>query len=258
MSIYDQYPDFINRDPRINRIKPYRITKEFTDARYSCFFDIDLTDKSVLDLGSCVGSLGAWVLEKGAKFYRGVEFDKDLSEISLENLKKYFPKDKWDIQNTSVEEYLQNTDTKFDVVIASGILYAFFDPIPILEKISEIGNLIIIENRSQKNIIETTALDEAPYIVFGNTQRMIMGVSESEIEYYSSLPSIGFFKYYFKFMGFDYDASTHDRLKEMIPAYYLYGNRFALRFKKNNEVASPLGFVNSLENNPVLHKWRVN
>lgn len=258
MSIYDQYPEFIERDPRIKRVYPYKITKEFTDARHACFLNIDLENKSVLDLGSCTGSLGAWVLEKGAKFYRGVEFDKDLSEISSDNLKKYFSEDRWDIQNTSVEEYLKNTDTKFDIVIASGIIYAFFDPIPILEKIAEIGNILVIESRYQKNQINNEKLEEESFIVFGEPQRMMVGLTESEIQYYASLPSVGFLKHYFRIMGFDYDSYTYNALKEQLPKYYHYNNRFALRFVKSNSIPNPIGFVNSLANNSVLQKWRIN
>ena len=90
--MFEKYPEFIDTDPRLQRSneKSYKITTDFTVKRYSAFFDhIDLNGKTVLDIGSCVSSLGAWVLDRGADFYQAIEFSNNLSQSAHNNLTKY-------------------------------------------------------------------------------------------------------------------------------------------------------------------------
>jgi SAM-dependent methyltransferase len=257
MSFYDQFPEFILTDPRTKRLHPYKVTKDFIEQRHNCYFNFSLKDKTILDLGCCVGSLGAWVLSNGAKFYQGVECIDDFVELSKSNMGKYFSQDQWSIQNTTVEDYLDNCKEHFDIVVLSGLIYAFFDPIPILEKLSKIADTVIIESRYPRTELNDPKYENIPFILFDQKQRMLVGTSESDVEYYSSMPSVGFLKYYFHILGFVHDSEVYDTLKLKIPDYFNYNNRFALKFVKTGSKVLPVGFYPSLITNPDLIKWKM-
>ena len=47
-------------------------------------FKFDWKDKSVLELGCNVGKLGLYVNERGAKKYKGVDYDSNMIKIGIE------------------------------------------------------------------------------------------------------------------------------------------------------------------------------
>ena len=101
----DRCPEFIDADPRVNRygVNGYPINKNFMLRRhYHMFKTLDLTGKRVLDLGSCTGYTGAFVLSNGASYYRGIELNKTFSDLSinlwlmcLNSLVMWFSASKW-------------------------------------------------------------------------------------------------------------------------------------------------------------------
>ena len=54
---YEKYPQFINTDPRLDRsgwYRGYSVNSQFMEDRhYSFFYEYDLTNKTVLDIGCC-------------------------------------------------------------------------------------------------------------------------------------------------------------------------------------------------------------
>jgi hypothetical protein len=141
-------PDFIVNDPRINRPMTwqYTVSADLMTTRHELFFHkTDLTGKRVLDLGSCCGATGAWVLDRGASHYTGVELQNKFVETSRTALGKYYSPAQWTVVASGVEEYLDSCTEKFDVVIMVGVLHCLFDYQHVLERISEISNEVIIE-----------------------------------------------------------------------------------------------------------------
>lgn len=247
MQVYEKYPEFINTDPRIYRPALYRITSEFTSQRHECLFnDISLLGKTVLDLGSCVGSTGAWALENGCKFYCGVEYSKDLADISESNFSKYFRTEKYKIVNSSVESFFETNTQKFDIIIAGGIVHAYYDPLPFLTKLTEIADTVIIEEYHPYTPLlkhqMSAALSNHPlWEKFIETDSfiqyirvpMIWGADKQNIMYNGSLPSLGFLIFHMNIFGFEYDGSLDYQLKERIPHIYNIHNRYGARFFRN-------------------------
>lgn len=249
MSVYEKYPEFINTDPRVTRPKLYQVNSDFMLKKHECLFrGISLKDKTVLDLGSCVGSLGAWTLENECKFYCGVEYSKELSDLSTSNFSKYFEKDKFEIINSSVEHYLETNNQKFDIVVAGGIVHAYYDPIPFLNKLTDIADVIIIEeyhpyNDILKNQMPPMLKNYPLWKKFIATESfiqyvrvpMIWGTGRDNIAYNGSLPSIGFLTYHMNIFGFDYDPSLNWDLGQNIPDIYNINHRYGVRYFKNLE-----------------------
>ena len=50
-------------------------------------FNFNWKDKSILELGANIGKLGLYVLEKGARKYKGVEIDKEIVKLGIERYK---------------------------------------------------------------------------------------------------------------------------------------------------------------------------
>lgn len=250
-SLFQKYPEFIDTDPRVTRTSAYSIDKEFMQSRHAAMFNFDLTDKRVLDLGSCVGATGAWVLEHGASQYHGVEFHTDLASISESNLKTYFDQSLWKVFNTSIDSFLSTRVENYDVVIASGVLYSFFDPIPFLKKLLSVADMLIVESVHPRQIPELRSdyhLEETPFIVFDDARKMMWGAQGQEVSYPGSEPSLGFLKYFFKLHGFDYDSHCYEQLKINCPGVYNRSKRYVARFIKNSNISTSLGFTESYKN----------
>ena len=214
-------------------------------------FNFDLNNKRILDLGSCVGATGAWVLAHGAKEYHGVEFHSDLASISETNLKIYFDQACWKIFNTSIESFLSTNKEHYDIVIASGVLYSFFDAIPFLKNLTSIADVLVIESVHPRQIPELRSdyhLEETPFIVFDDTRKMMWGAHGQEVTYSGSEPSLGFLKYFFRLNGFDYDKDCYKQLKIDCAEVYNRSRRYAARFIKKSDTALPLGFTERYNN----------
>lgn len=121
---------FISSDPRINRPEhwQYTVTPDLMKTRHELFFQkTDLNGKSVLDLGCCCAATGAWVLDNGAAHYTGVELQKDFVKTSINNMSEYYDRSKWNIIESSVEEFLDVSDQTYDVILIAGMLHCIFD-----------------------------------------------------------------------------------------------------------------------------------
>jgi 16S rRNA G966 N2-methylase RsmD len=275
MKVFEKYPHFILTDPRINRTGAYTVSAEFMQIRHSCLFVTEnLKDKTVLDLGACVGATGAWVLEHGAKFYCGVEYHKDLAEIARTNLKS-FDSNKWQVLTQSVEDFFINQTQSYDIVIASGLLYAFLEPIPILKNISNCANTIIIESThafNRRNLIHgfsdqqlnditnspewLTFIETQPFISY-NRQNMLWGTAGEELFFNASAPSMGFIIQYMKTLGFECDLSINDALKNNLPNNYNAERRYAVKLIKTTDEKLSQGFLSATEfkSDVSIRKW---
>jgi 16S rRNA G966 N2-methylase RsmD len=241
MKVFEKYSQFITSDPRIDRVGAYRVSADFMQSRHECFFNSEiLENKTVLDLGCCVGASGAWVLANNAKFYCGVEYHKDLANIAINNL-SVFGKDTWQVVNNSVELFLEENTDKYDIVIASGIIYAFFEPIPILKNIATRSDTVIIE--SSHPTVPGIDIETASVIAY-KRQHMLYGINKTEICFNSAVPSMMFIIDYMKHHGFDCDISVNDNLKKYLPDVY-QKNRFGIKLVKNKDSEISQGFLSA-------------
>ena len=263
--MFDKYPEFIDTDPRTKRksIRSYSIDRDFTERRYQAFFkNIDLKDKTVLDLGCCVSSLGAWVLDNGAKHYHGVEYDEALCNLSRDNLSKYF--DNWTITQAFVEDFFEKNTEHFDIVIASGIIYGYNNPSDFIDELTNISDKIILESRHplKRWLKETTfdsegffpirfaeMLERLPIVIYypGNAM-MMYSDKESHAKFNGSCPTKGFVDYYFKVKGFINDETLDLNSQQACPEVYNKEKRYACLYIKQNESKS-FGFKDSIQNN---------
>lgn len=150
-NIFLEYPEFINSDPRKNRVvnsktgSRYNINAEFQYHRHRISLPKELIqDKHVLDLGCCVAATGAWALYNGARKYTGVDIQSDFCQKSRENLSLYFPDNAWEIVESTLDDFFKNNQEHFDVVVAFGIIYqgVFFENT--VKKIASVGAQAII------------------------------------------------------------------------------------------------------------------
>ena len=142
-SPYEDHPDFYQLDNRDKReFAP--VTREQLENRHaSMFSEWNLNGKTVLDLGSCLGATGQWVLHNGAKEYTGVEAQEFYVSESRKLLDHY--KNKTKIVHSSIDDFLNNNNEQYDVVVMLGVLYGYLDYFKMLTAVTDIckENLII-------------------------------------------------------------------------------------------------------------------
>lgn len=142
MNIFERDQDWIELDNRKER-KTSQVTAESVYNRYSAQLPQWLVkDRSILDLGSCLAAAGHWVLTQGAASYTGVEVQEPYISNSEQLLAKYWPQAEARIVPMEIEQFLDvaiANNEQWDVVVASGILYAFFNTFGILEKITAVA-----------------------------------------------------------------------------------------------------------------------
>lgn len=259
INLYEEYPIFIDSDPRKERILPYRTTPEFMQTRHELIFkNISFQDKTVLDLGCCAGYTGAWALTHGAAKYYGVEFSKELYDIANNNFTKSFNVTSWELYNISIEEFLESNTQHFDIIIAMGVIYAFVDPVYFLRKLSGIGDVLVIESpHHREEDLDLTVLENSTFVSYSG-QKMIYNDSKTDIMYYSARPSISLVRKILNFSGFAASDAENLLLMEQLPDHYqiAHNKRFALVAHKTGHKEKPLGYVSTIKNNEInKYRW---
>ncbi|MEI6970499.1 MAG: class I SAM-dependent methyltransferase [bacterium] len=263
LEVFGKYPEFIDTDPRLRRTDGYQISADFMEIRHECMLDSSyVKGRKILDMGCCVGATGAWVLHHGATFYHGIEYDAELANLSRANLEKYFSHDRWKVDTTSVEDFLKSNKERYDIIIASGIIYSFFDPIPILNGMAGIADSITIESvnpfrardSEPRNVLSAirgdralwrSFMEDTPFMVL-KIQPMMRGVEA--IRYRATVPGQGYLKGYMDIVGFKHVEAVHDTLESRLPERYNPSARFALRFDKVSGRQQSQGFLAAMNN----------
>jgi len=257
MSVYEKFPFFITSDPRRNRSgneKKYTVDSTLMDLRHDSFFyDYDLTGKKILDIGCCVGATGAYVLDKGASFYHGIDFESSLVEIAKLNLSQSFPNKTWKVEQGSLEDFSKNNTEHYDVIVLSGVIYAVFDCIPILTDLAKNTDCLIVEGMHPsftKNIPEKVSMilkqfklwegfiENASFIEYDYLPMAI----NNTVVYYGSRQSLGFINQFLNSLGFKGSGVVNHQLKDKIPYLYNSHNRYGERYEKIGE-AKGRGYV---------------
>jgi len=136
---------FYEEDNRRNRgFNP--TSKQFLETKFEVLLPTHLIkDKTILDLGSCYGAAGQWVLFNGARHYTGVEVQQSYAQQSQQWLSHW--QDQADIIQQDVRSYLNQVESGyFDIVIVAGMLYHFIDTKGIVDEICRVcQHTVIVE-----------------------------------------------------------------------------------------------------------------
>lgn len=254
MNTFQTKSIFIDSDPRINRPDEisYRVTTEFMQKRHDIFFELlNLKNTRVLDVGCCVAASGAYVLDQGADYYLGIEYQSDLVELAKSNLSKFYSQKKWNIVHDSFENF--DTQHKFDLVIASGIIYTGVDIISSLKKLAAWGDYILIDAIHPDLAWMSDKKDPRPYeqqesFVALQTKSMFKNGQFPGVIYRSAYPS---YRYCLEIMQ-SFNFKYHDinkKLEQELPKQYHCRNRYAILFEKSDSVEHDLGYVKTIEQN---------
>lgn len=277
-NVFSEQQEFVLNDPRRNRPKISGIDAVSSDSLYVkhaiLLPEKFIQNKRILDLGSCNAASGAWVLSHGASFYKGVELQEVFVKNSREALSKYYLPGSWEIELGSIEEYLENTDEEFDIVIASEILHVFSEPLKILRKIAQISKAVIIESSHPATFAKTKFLpptlkkellysenyenyiENEPFIEIGTEGMTVDG--EQTLLFNGLRPSMGAIKNTMVLEGFVYVDGLNKQLKKIMPNLYSPYKRFGACFiKKYESTTQEYGFASASmgKSTSKLYKW---
>lgn len=265
-NIFLEQPEFILADPRRNRPDGkglgYKVTPEFMLVRHQALLPKELVEgKRILDLGSCTAASGAWCLSQGAAFYTGIELNEEFAEESVSCLAKYYDQALWRIDKTSIEDFVSATKDRFDLVLASGVIYGLADPIRFIEHLAKLTDFVVVESvhrhlyfgqlsdQARSAVFDdpkiVDSLENSSFISVG-PQRMI-GADNETLAYFGLNPSMGALKILFGSHGFSWSDLGNRALKRDWPQVYNPRNRFALHFLRHEKAKRyALGFANAL------------
>jgi precorrin-6B methylase 2 len=266
-NFFEQYPEFINSDTRLNRTNPrdgYPVNADFLQKRYSCTMPAEKCQgKKILDLGSCTASLGAWCLANGASSYTGIELQKKFATESRNNLAKYFANG-WQIIESTVENFLKHNTDHYDIVVAAGVIYGVDDMHGCLKKLTSISNYIIIEAKHPTSLrqmsqkfpaleksleLKQSVIDVAPIPMVSedaNYKAWSLGFN----------PSIGALILIFQSLDFGPDMAVYDNLKSTLSDIYGLNSslyfRYGIGFQKQVVENKLLSFAEVYQNPELL------
>jgi predicted nicotinamide N-methyase len=278
---FTRQPEFITRDHRQYRPvdidqagQPYTVTTDFMFNRHRVMIPPELIkDKTVLDVGSCYGATGAWCLDNGAKHYTGLEPQRKFVEDSRNILGMYYKPEQYEVIEEPLDTF--NTDRKWDVVIASGVIYGVFDQYECIRKLTSLGKESIIVE-SQHPFSSGKLLFARPpssdwtrermrtlkiIQVIDDWPMMIDAESNSNFVYTGAIISSGALAILFKHYGWAFDDTSYLQAELEIPEHYdpghPSGRRYMARFYPSN-VRSPT--FTDVYNSPIAKrvKWSGN
>lgn len=140
MSIFKTAYEFIELDNRRNRTHATTTVESLTEKFKVQLPEELIKDKRILDLGCCLAAAGHHALTYGAKHYTGVDIQQYYTSNAISILSKYWPNEKFTIIEKDIEQFLDETNEKYDYVLAAGVIYGFMDVIGILKKIARVSS----------------------------------------------------------------------------------------------------------------------
>lgn len=271
-------PEFIENDPRKNRPVTIKgpVTAEFMSLQQAILLPLELIKgKRILDLGACLAASGAWVLSNGATFYKGVEFESTFADSAKEAMSQYYTDDQFEMVCDSIENYLDQEEEKFDVVIAAGVLHVFSNPLEVLRTIARRSDAVVIESAHSVTFQKTRFLNDAlkesllqssdyepfienePFIEIGQEGMTVPG--EKTLLFKGLRLSMGAVKAIMQEEGFTYVDDINQKLKKLLPKMYSPYRRYGALFLREERLsdANDFGFLgaSSSHTDQKIIKW---
>ena len=161
------------------------------------------------------------------------------------------------------------------IVFISGTLYAGFDWINLLKNLATAGKQVVIET-FHPNIAAYTDDENGSFVKFLKDHPDIMDKLENTAAFtymkeifmysdngqhnllnYGAAPSMGALKMHMERLGYTWDTTCNDLLKETIPDWYHNMARFGIHFNRVGEIDTNYLTVKELYENPEKRKERL-
>jgi len=191
MNIFNKDTAFVELDNRRNRAVQ-QCSAESLHNKFSVELPENLIrNKTVLDLGSCLGAAGHWALTYNAQSYTGVEIQDYYVNTSNQLLSTHWSADQFKIVKQDIDQFLDQAILAgdcYDYVVAAGVIYGFLDVISLLKKISLITKEYVVFDTFNTT---TAAPNHGSIIIKKN--RMIRAVdadTDELFEGYGSMVSV--------------------------------------------------------------------
>ena len=245
---FDKYPEFIEHDIRRfrgNGVRNafYNVNPEFMAKRFSHILQQNsVKNRTVLDVGSCIGSLGAWALEYGAMHYTGLEVQPNFVNLSKDLLSRYFP-NRFDIIHQPIESF--QPSTQFDVVVAAGVMFGIVDIFDFCNKLSKLSkeriviealhpydgmrmllpNMPIDDRRKMLDELSLIRVNSNLGMTVDHTQGNLMGITGCEV-------GIGALDAIFRRLGWE-QTYLHKYSAKNFPEFYdcEHSNRYLVEYE---------------------------
>lgn len=224
---------FVEFDNRKNRGHSNINTESLNKRHRALLPKSEVRGKSILDLGSTIGATGYWCLENGATHYTGIEIQSLYCNQSQEIFSSLYEDQQFTIIQSSIEDFLKKNKERYDVVVLSGILYAFLDVVEILKSVAKIAKeTIVIDSLYPRGIkgLDDTFIGitkfQAINSSLGNFSYVGIGARPTPEALNIIMKNFGF-----EFMGLRFPESMESK---QIDAYYktisAHDFKFPLRF----------------------------
>tara|TARA_R110000868_G_C10958404_1_gene768280 strand:- start:2079 stop:2960 length:882 start_codon:yes stop_codon:yes gene_type:complete len=225
----------------------YNINADFMFDRHRVMLSPELIKgKSILDIGSLLGATGAWCLANGAKSYTGLEAQQDFVDHSNNLFAEYFPNGGWENITEAIETF--ETDRKWDIVIASGVLYACFDSFDFIKRVSSWANETVIFDtvhpfNGYRRLFPDASDDDRLRVstelsIVQPSERIRMNIAAlgHSVRIAASIVSVRALALMMKNQGFDYDPLLYSQAETEMPYYYdiRQHNRYMAKFFVSN------------------------
>lgn len=269
MNIEKIVAHFAEIDPRYTRAHhPTRL--DYDTHRYNALLPPDLIEnKTILDLGACVGASGAWLLHHKCAHWTGVELQKELFDIGNNALPQFFPKDQFDFKNVEIGNFIQNNKQFYDIILLSGVLQCLGnDWLVTLQWCMNQSNYIVIDSTTPHLINEflTETQDATEYSstdrdfihtllesrIFAKFFKKFIAEQLPVVDYRQSnsifvsvngkphvrtaigaYPNLGWYKKFFRVAGWQYMDRHIDLARSRLDEYQ-FPHRFCCGFSRQN------------------------
>lgn len=151
---------FVDKDPRKNRPNA-RVSIDTLAKRFNTMtLSLNLTNKTILDLGSANAAFCYKVMECNSKSYTGVEIQDYYVKTSRELLSMYCDKIDHIIIEQDIHSFLSENTNKYDIIFACGILYGVLNLTDMLDKLFNSANeAIVIESVNPFGTVSRPIID---------------------------------------------------------------------------------------------------
>ena len=277
INTFELHPEFIEVDNRKNRpiLVPspekngpsysYNVNSGFMFKRHQTLMPMDLIkDRTILDVGGCIGATGDWCLANGAKHYTNIEFQPECAELSEKLLGKYYNNNQYTVVGQSFDNFI--SDKKYDIVLAAGTLYGAFNIFKFIEKMSHLSKQFIIIDavhpfNGYRRLFPNASDEDRSRVsktlsIIQPSERIRQGIqSNRSLRVAASMISINALIMLLKNHGFDYDPSMYNNAEINIPEIYnvINHNRYMAKFFISNVKLAH--FEEELKNSKFNNSW---